>query len=71
MQNASNKRDFVDEIVDIKKYAAEGRRVPDCCKGYQISVNGQKHIVKEPVVTREEVACMAKFDPAEEFLCSC
>ena len=66
MQNVSDKRDVLDEIVDIEKYTIEGRRVPDRCRGYQINVNGQRHIVDQPVITREEVARIADVGPVEQ-----
>ena len=66
MSTEVEKQDFADEIVDIEMFAAEGRRVPDCCKGYLISVNGKKHSVEKPTVTRREVACMADVGSVEE-----
>ena len=66
MDTAIDKHDCVDEIVDIEKFTAEDRKVPDHCKGYRISVNGQKNIVEKPAVSREEVVRIAKIDPTEE-----
>lgn len=66
MSTAIDKRDYVDEIVDIESFTEEGRRVPDRCKGYQISVNGRKYTVDKPSVTREEVASLVNVGPVEE-----
>ena len=66
MSTAIDEQDFVDEIVDIEKFTAEGRRVPDRCRGYQISVNGRKYTVDNPSVTREEVANLVNVGPVEE-----
>ena len=66
MNTAIDKQNSVDEIVDIEIFTAEGRKVPDHCKGYLIGVNGQKYIVEKSTVTREEVVLIAKFDPAED-----
>ena len=65
MDTATDKQNFVDEIVDIEIFTAEGRKVPDYCKGYLIRINEQKHIVEESAVTREEVVRIAKFDSVE------
>lgn len=65
MDTAIDKQNSADEIVDIEIFTAEGRKVPDHCKGYLIGVNGQKYIVEKSTVTREEVVRIAKFDPAE------
>ena len=66
MDTAIDKQNFADEIVDIEIFTAEGRKVPDYCKGYLIRINEQKHIVEKPTVTREEVVRIAKFDPSED-----
>ena len=66
MSTAIDEQNFVDEIVDIERFTEEGRRVPDRCKGYQISVNGRKYTVDKPSVTREEVASMVNVGPVEE-----
>ena len=66
MNSGTDKHDFEDEIVDIERYTDEGRRVPDRCKGYQISVNGRKYTVKKTLVTREEVADLVNVGPVKE-----
>ena len=63
-------QDFVDEIVDIETFTAEGQPVPTDCNGYRIRVNEQKHQVDKPKVACEEVANMAAVGPAEK-VCIC
>ena len=52
------------EVVDVKMDAADDRSVSED-RAYWISVNDQKHKVEKPVVTREEIARIAKVDPKE------
>ncbi len=66
MDSGTDKRDCVDEIVNIEKYAAEDRKVPDHCKGYLISVNGQEILVENSIVTHKELLQFAKVDPTVE-----
>ena len=66
MNSRTEKHDCEGEIVDIEKYAAEDRKVPDHCKGYLIRVNGQEYIVEKISVTREELARIAKVEPTDE-----
>lgn len=66
MNSRSDKRDCVDEIVNVEKHATEDRKVPDQCKGYVINVNGQDVFVEEPLVTRKELIQLAKVDSNAE-----
>ena len=66
MNSGTDVRDYVDVIVNVEKYAAEDRKVPDQCKGYVINVNGQDILVEEPLVTRKELIQLAKVDTNAE-----
>ena len=50
------------KAVEIETDASAKSAVLDRSRAFEIIVNGQKHKIETPVVTREEVVILAKFD---------
>ena len=52
--------------ADTKMDATAQAAVSDRSRAFEITVNGQKHKLENPILTRREVILLAKFDPDQE-----
>lgn len=60
------REEILDEIADLEEYARKGLRPPKC-RGYRIKINGERHEVKDPCITGEEVLILGNLLPPEKY----
>ena len=58
--------EILDEIVDLEKYAREGKKPPRA-RGYRILVNGKPFVVHEEFITGRQVLTLAWLTPPENY----